>query len=382
MKTRGWFPLLGITIVTTAAAGFGGCWYGSRTTTTGARSTGDALEASHDPGNPVVPVVTVPIRLAVIADTVSAYGTVVAEAGDVRAVSVPFESRVLRVLVTPGQQIAIDTPVIQLEASPDAQLALQEATSAVEAAARDLKETEQRFADHLATNIDLFQAQRAARITDLKLESLIRRGVGQQHEVKARFDGIVSKVSVQDGQIVAAGGPLVELAATSRVEVRLNVDPSAAAMIKPGQSVRIRPLEGTLDDPIEGQVRFVSRRVDPVTRMVDLRVSLPPGARLMLDQFVTGEIVRKSARAMVVPRSAALPNEDGTYTIFTVKWKHAAAHIIRVGLRDKADVQVIGDGLNEGDAVIASGNYLVKDGMEVDVAPHPVDRTPSPEARP
>lgn len=373
MKTIGGLLLL---LVVAAAAAGGGYWYalhhGGDAKSEAKTESGESAAATQptEEDKPVVPVTTAPLARRTITETVTAYGTVAAQPGEVRALSVPFESRVVRVPAVPGQTIAPGAEVIQVEASPDALVSLQEAKVAVEAATRDLKQAEERFTAHLATNQELSTARQAVAIAQLKLDSLVQRGVGQPHHLKSDIAGIITKVDVQEGQIVPAGGPLVELAAQDRVEVRLGVDPADAAVLKPGQSVQLRRTDRPASEsaePIEGHVRLVEQRVDPTTRLVPVAVTLPANTHPLLDSFVTGQVVRASADALVVPRDAVLPDDDGAYVLYTLKDNHAAKHAVRLGLQDDQDVQVIADDLHEGDPVVVTGNYLLTDGMEVEI---------------
>jgi len=373
MTTKHWLMII---VIIAAIAALGGYWIG-------AHGEGDAghehnEEAATKPSEdekPVVPVVTAPLTVSRIAETVRAYGTVVAEAGDVHAVSVPFESRVARVLVTPGQHVSKGAALVKAEASPDTLVALQEAKNAVAATAADLKQAEQRFAEHLATNVDLSQARQAAQSAALKLASLLERHVGESLELNADFDGVVHKVDVQEGLIVPAGAPLVELAAGNRFEVRLNVDPADASILKPDAEVQLQPVGGRgADKPSVGKIRMVGERVDPSTRMVEVRVALPPDAKLMLESFVTATLNGPSVEGFVVPREAALPNDDGSYTLFTVRDHHAAAHAVKRGVEGNQLVQVIGEDLKAGDLVVVRGNYLLEDGSEVEVTAAPATR--------
>jgi RND family efflux transporter MFP subunit len=363
MKRIGQIILL---LVLLGVAGAGGYWYGRHHDADEKPEAAPTTQAAEEE-KPVVAVGTMSLKRGRIAETVVVYGTVVAQAGEVRAVSVPFESRVARVLVTPGEAVAAGTEVAEVEASPDALTALQEARSTLEAAQRDLKQTQERLADRLATKQELSQAQQAMAAAQLKLDSLVRRGIGQAHRLKAERAGIVSKVDVQEGQIVPAGGALVELASSERIEVRLGVEPSDAAWLKPGQAVRLSRVDRSAGEPIEGRVRMIEQRVDPATRLAAAIVSLPPDARLMLDSFVTGEFTSASADALVVPRDAALPDDDGKYVLYTVKDGHAVRHVVQIGLESGQEVQVIADDLKEGLPVVVMGNYLLSDGMAVEV---------------
>ena len=366
-STFGRLFLLIVVAIATAGAGF---WFGLHHNAAAGETRKDEAETTQpsEEDKPLVPVVTAPLAVQHITETIKAYGTVVAEAADVHAVSVPFESHVLRVLVTPGQQVAQGTPLVQLEASPDALISLQEAKNALGAAQNDLQQTQRRFEQHLGTNTELSQSQQAAQSAKLKLDSLTQRGVGEKHDLKADFAGIVFKGDVQEGQIVPAGAPLLELEAGNRIGVQLNVEPTDAQSLKPGAQVELTPVDGTdAAKPIAGTVRIVGQRVDPATRLVEVRVSLPPQTSLLLDSFVTGQIERSAADALVVPHNAALPNEDGTYSLFTVKDNHAVEHKVRIGLQNDKTSQVIADDLKPGDPVIITGNYLVKDGTQVEI---------------
>ena len=46
--------------------------------------------------------------------------------------------------------------------------------------------------------------------------------------------GVIAKVNVQDGQIVAAGSPLVEIVAESEIEVKLGLEPEDLSAAQDG----------------------------------------------------------------------------------------------------------------------------------------------------
>ncbi len=365
-------------------AAVGGYWSGAhREATVGHAADEESATQPSSDVKPVVPVVTAPLRVSRIAETVKAYGTVVAEAADVVAVSLPFESRVERVIVTPGQHVAKGAPLVKAGGSPDALVLLQEATNVVAATSADLKQVEQRFADHLATNFELSQARQAAQSAKLKLDSLVERHVGEHQEIAAEFDGVVSKVNVQDGQIVPAGTPLVELAAGNRIEVSLNVEPSLASVLKPATAVELQTIDNPdVDNPIMGKIRIIGQRVDPSTRLTEVRVTLRADARLLLDSFVTATLSGPEVEGLVVPRDAVLPNDEGSFTLFTVKDHHAAAHAVKRGIETDQLVQVIADDLKAGDPVVVGGNYLLEDGSEVEVTASTQPATHQTDAKP
>lgn len=346
-------------------AGVCGYWYGHRTTAPAqAQASGDA---STQPAEaPVAIVATVPIRRGLIEEQVIVYGTVVSQLGEVRAISVAFESRIGRVLVTPGQQVSVGTPLIAIEPSPATLLALQEARTAVDAAERDLKQVQQRYEQKLATNQELNAAQTALLSAQTKLNNLLKTGAATPQQLKSDTNGIVSKVDVQMGQIVAAGAPLVEIVAEDRIEVRLGIEPEDVPHLKVGHGVSLSLVNYGAADAVAGHVRLITQRVNPDTRLVDVFVALPPGAKLMLDGFVQGELTLRAAEGLIVPREAALP-DDGACAVFTIREGHAVKHVVHVGLENDQEVQIQGDDLHPGDPVVVVGNYELRDGMAVEV---------------
>lgn len=365
MKTLGW--LIALLICVGVAGGIGFVIGRHHSPDTSAKDNADeSASSSDDEPKPVVQVTVEPAKIGTLSHTITAYGTVIAQPAQVQIISAPFECRVVKTLVSPGEQVAAGAETIQIEASPDTLVALQEAKNAVTNAENDLAQVQERFKQHLATNTELGQSEQTAQAAKLKLDSLVQRGAGASQTYKARAAGIVSKVDVQDGQIAPAGAPLVELAPTTQIEVQLNVEPADAPALKPGIKVEIQPVSSATTQPtISGTIRLIGQRVDSSTRMVDVRVSIPPDTHLMLDNFVVGHMTVATAEGFIIPRDAALPNEDGTFSLFTVKDNHAVLHSVRVGVQQDQSVEVIAPDVRTGDPVVVSGNYLLKDGMEV-----------------
>jgi RND family efflux transporter MFP subunit len=353
-------------LILLALVGGAGFWIGHHTAGEKNEKEGESASTQESEDKPVVTVTVAPVRQDQISQTITAYGTVTADPAEVRILSVPFESRIGRVLVTPGQQVSADTEVIQLDASPDTQVAFQDAKNAFEAATRDLQQTEQRFADHLATNQELSQTQQALKSSKLKLSSLTERGVGSTQHLHPPMAGVVNKIDVQEGQIVSAGAPLMEIAAENRIQVKLGVEPEDAASLKPDQIVHLHRFEGSSDVAIEGKVRVIGKRVDPASRLVDVLITLPSDVHLILETFVSGEFERSSEDGLVVPRQALVPEEDGGFSVYTIKSAKAAKHAVKVAMEGKHEAQIACDEIKAGDLVATTGSYLLEDGMAVE----------------
>jgi len=288
---------------------------------------------------PVAQVQVAKVERKTITEKVIAYGSVVAQPGKTHSMSVAFETRVRHILVAPGQFVQENDPLTEVELSPAAQLQFQQAKNAAEAARKELKQTQDRFNLKLATNQDLSAAEKTARDAEAQLTTLQRAGAGGDNRIHADMAGVVAKVNVQDGQIVAPGSPLVEIVAENEIEVKLGVE----------------------------AVRLVTRRIDPTTRLVDVYVALPEGTKLLLDGYVRGELEHSEKDALVVPRAAVLPNQSRSYEVFTVANNRAVKRTVKVGLENQKEMQVIADDLHPGDLVVTVGNYELEEGMSVEI---------------
>ncbi|SRR5579862_1635765 len=314
----------------------------------------------------VAHVQVVPLERKTISEKIVRYGTVIAQPGRIHSVSIAFETRVRHILVAPGQFVRPGDPLLEMIPSAASQLQFQQALNASDAARKDLAQTQERFNLKLATNQEMGTARKNARDADLQLASLRKQGLGQDGLIRAEAAGLAAKVDVQDGQIVAAGGPLVEIVAEDEIEVKLGVEAEDLKSVRPGRPIALFPVDDAAAGTVEGTVRIVTGRVDPTTRLVDVYVSLPKGIKLLLDGYVRGEFTRSSPDVFVVPSAAILPGQGG-YGLFTVKENHAVSHAVQTGLENDRETEVAAPGLKEGDAVVVAGNYELEDGMSVEV---------------
>ena len=316
---------------------------------------------------PVPEVQVAKVERKTINEKVIVYGSVVAQPGKTHSVGVAFETRVRHILVAPGQFVHENDPLTEIELSPGAQVQFQQAKNAAEAARKELKQTQDRFNLKLATNQDLSAAEKTARDAEAQLTALQRAGAGGDNRIHSDLSGVIAKVDAQDGQIVPSGGPLVEIVAENEIEVKLGVEPEDLSAAQEGAPITIVPLNDPTANNVEGTIRLVTRRIDPTTRLVDVYVSLPAGTKLLLDQYVRGEIQRTEKDALVVPRPAVLPNESREFEVFTVANNRAVKHTVKIGAENPKEMQVMADDLHEGDPVVTVGNYELEDGMAVEI---------------
>ena len=369
MTVRRWIsPMLVLAVLAAIFAASGvGYWYGTRSM----KMTEAANQLPSVPeGPPHAKVRLVRLTRQHMEETLTAYGSVVAALGETRVVSEPFESRVVKVLVRPGQTIASADPLIEIEPSPDTLLQLNEARDNRDTAASELKLVQERLQLKLATRADLLQAQQQYQTAELRLKSLQKRGIDGAKTIRTEAKGMVSRVDVQEGQIVAAGAPFLAIIGQNQINVRLGIENEDLSNLRVGQPVRLVPVNATKSETVTGHIHLITWEVNPQTRLADVFVIPPPDARLLLDDYIEGKIQVAAEDVLALPRAAVLPKE-GRYVIYTVEKGHAKEHVVEVGMENDKQVQVIGSSLREGQEVVVEGNAELEDGMAIQVESGP-----------
>lgn len=250
---------------------------------------------------------TVPVIRKTINETITVYGRIIAQPGATRVVSLPFESIVQRVIVIAGQQVRVGDPLIEIAASPGAKLQLQQAKDGFSSAQSNLQQVKEQYKQRLATKTQMVAAEHGFNMAQSRLQELQHQTIGKPSTLKAQSNGIVTTISVLEGQVVPAGRPLVDMAMGDRIEVRLGVEAEDIPKIHPNDEVDLAPVHLDPGAPVKGHVRLISKQVNTQTELVDVLVSLPPKAPLTLREYVRGTLVTSSKNALVVPSGAVLP---------------------------------------------------------------------------
>ena len=360
MKSLSRGALITVVIICLAIGGYWAYESGSPKGKTASPASGNILTG------PVASVQVAAIKKEAISASITAFGDVVPAPGAVQVASVPYEIRVSRIMVSAGQKISRNDPLLEVEPSPDTLLQLEQAKNAYEISKQGLEHVRQLFDLKLATNTQVLKEQEAFRKASLQLESLRKMGVGGKRVIRSGASGLISYVNVQEGSIIADGKPLAGVIAQNRLEVRLGVEPDDARVLTAGQTVTLSYVNEPSQQKVAGKIRKISRAVNPSTRLVDVFVSLPRSAGFLLGEYIMGRIEKASSHGMAVPRSAVLPGGGG-HVLYTVRNGRAVKHIVQAGIENGNEVQVSGGGLKPGDEVVIIGNYELEDGMAVKV---------------
>jgi RND family efflux transporter MFP subunit len=184
--------------------------------------------------------------------------------------------------------------------------------------------------------------------------------------LKADKAGIVTGVSAEPGQVVAAGQAIINLADAGETEIALAVPEQDAARLQIGQWGQVTLWAGPRLS-VDGRVREIAGQADPASRTYAVRISVstPPQAmRLGMTATVALRIDQDST-PLVVPVTA-LTESSSNPTVFVVDQVNKVVRRTAVALSGAADDGVrVAAGLSAGDMVVTAGVQFLRDGMRV-----------------
>lgn len=312
--------------------------------------------------SPVALVKTVAMKQQQMTDVVSGYGSVSPDTRSLETVSLPRPGKIIRLLVSPGQTVKKGSPLLTFGTGADAELGYQQARQAVDFANSEATRIGQLFAQQLATRSQLAAADKALADAEASLRAQERIGAGRAlEEITAPFDSIVMSTQAAQGDRLAAGAPLLQLARAGGQRVLIGVEPDDARRVRPGMVVRIVPVFSG-EAKVSGRVAQVFGMINPQTQLVDVLVKVSAGG-LMPGTRVRAEIEVGAETAWVVPRSAVLQDADGAY-LFQVAQGKARRVKVQTGLERDGLIAVQG-AFDAAQAVVSLGNYELRDGMAV-----------------
>ena len=344
------------------------------------RGGGEKAAAKGDEGQLPTVTVIVPGRQDVAA-VISATGSLAAQRD--MPVGVPGEGgQVVRVLVEPGQWVGAGQTLAVIDRQVQTQEASQLAAQ-IDVARADLNLAQANLnrAQRLLprgfvsrADIDRLTATRDAAAARVRVASATlgatRARIGRL-DVRAPAAGLVLSRSVEAGQVVSAGSPpLFRIAAGGQMEVRARLPQTDLARLSVGVPAVVTPVGS--DQQYQGSVWQLSPIIDPQTRQGEARVLVPYNRELRPGGFASVQIRAGSTTAPLLPESAVLTDDAGSYVMIVGPNNTVQRRTVRVGSVTDRGV-VIAEGLSGTEQVVGSAGAFLNAGERVQP-----QRRPSP----
>ncbi len=175
----------------------------------------------------------------------------------------------------------------------------------------------------------------------------------------APMDGVVTAFNVRPGAYLEPATEAVTLADLSGVWVQVEVFAQQAALLRVGQDAEVRGLHAP-GKTWRGKVDYLYPGIDPVTRTLKARLRFDnPDEILKPDMYLEARIAAGKTRAtLAVPREAVISTGAGQRVIVALGEGRFAPRVVETGVESGERVEIL-SGLDEGETVVASGQFLI-----------------------
>ena len=294
--------------------------------------------------------------------TLMVYGTANFSPEQIQKITTQNEALVQKILVTRGQQVKNNDPLIQLSPTANANLNLKSAKIDVEFSKKEFNRLTNLRKQYLATNTEVQTAKQNLEKMQAVLHSLLSQQQNENEKViHADSDGTIISIDAQPGQIVPPGTVLLSFANQHNFQVRLGIENEDLTKIHIGQQVAIVPLDNRTISVVS-YIQYIAGQIDPNTGLIDAIVPLDNVLGLVPGSIVQGKIfLRPSVNLLVIPHSAVLYQNNKAYVFIDQNGK-AEQRWITIDEDDGQSVSIL-NGLKMGDKIITTGNYELENGI-------------------
>jgi membrane fusion protein (multidrug efflux system) len=210
------------------------------------------------------------------------------------------------------------------------------------------------------------------------------RALIDKKEIHAPFDGVAGIRTVNPGQMVKVGDPLVSLQTLDRVYVDFSMPQQQMADLKAGLPVKVTT-DAIPGRDFEGKLTAVNSSIDATTRNVTLQATLDnPDHALRSGMFARVKVLLPQKNpTLFIPATAVAYAPYGN-SVYVIEKKHdektkkdaliIRQQFVRTG-EARGDFVAVTEGLKAGDQIVSTGVFKLRNGLDVVVdntlAPNP-----------
>ena len=227
------------------------------------------------------------------------------------------------------------------------------------------------FAQKFVSGSALDQKQNAfnanrAKFDQAKAQLAVAQNQSAYAALQAPEDGVITAVSAEAGQVVAAGQPVMKLAREDEREVAISVPENRIDELARAKAIGVA-LAASPQKIYPARVREISPSVDPATRTFAVRVAvLAPDAALQWGMTATvGLIAAGPANAALLPLTSLYRQDDKPAVwIYDPATHKVALRPVTIG-QYREDGVIVTSGLASGDWVVTAGVHKLRPGQTV-----------------
>lgn len=305
-----------------------------------------------------------PVAKKEFAMRIEALGTL--EPNEVVDLTLNTADRVQSIYFDDGERVRKGKTLLSL--AQREQIALTEGAEATaEEARRQLERIERLIERKAVSQSELDEARRNLDAATAQLRAVQSRQ--KDRVLVAPFDGILGFRQVSVGTFIRPGDVVARLIDDSEMNLEFSVPSTFLRALRPGTKITART-DDLPDMVFDGEIATLDNAIDPVTRAVSVRATIPNPEQLLISgMFMEIVLTADPRQSLAVPEEAVQPVGPKTY-VFIVDESSGelAAKRVEVTLGALQDgYRELRSGLSEGDRVITEGVIRIRDGGAVKI---------------
>lgn len=281
---------------------------------------------------------------------------------------------VTRVLVEPGSWVGAGQVLATVDRSVQAQTAeslaaqVRVARADAQIAQTELDRSKQLVERGFVSQADIDRKTATrdaanARVSVAQAQLAETQARNRRLDIRAPAAGLVLTRAVEPGQVIGGGsGVLFRIAMGGQMEMRAQLSEADLASVRAGVPAEVVPVGDTR--VFKGQVWQVSPIIDPQTRQGIARIALNYNPALRPGGFASARIGAGASTAPLLPESAVLSDDKGSYVYVIDAQDKAVRRDVKVAeVSDEG--ALIASGLMGNERVVASAGAFLNPGQQV-----------------
>jgi multidrug efflux pump subunit AcrA (membrane-fusion protein) len=185
--------------------------------------------------------------------------------------------------------------------------------------------------------------------------------------IRSPIAGIIAVKNMEGGEMVKEDSVISTVMDISTVFISMNLNEKDITKVRTGQKVSFSVDAISSDKPFAGNIDTVSPVLDTKTRSVEVKALVPNSNSALLPGMFARAVIDtgKSAKGILLPKSAVITHEDGRSEIYTVKNGIVVKENVVTGSEYGEEIQIV-EGIKDGDRVVVSGLNSVYQGMKLE----------------
>jgi len=258
------------------------------------------------------------------------------------------------------------------DARQSATSAVRNAESQLAVARREVERTEKLVKAGAIAERDLDLAQSNVTAVEAQVADAKSRLASAERQlgdavIRAPIAGIVSKKSVNVGDVVSPGTELFTVIDPSSMRLEATVPSEDLSQLRLGAPVEF--MVRGYDQTFAGKIERIAPQADSTTRQVPIFVAIPNvGGRLVAGLFAEGRVVAQSASGLIVPVNAVNVTTQTPWVLRVNNGKTERANVT-LGLRDPRTERVlVASGLSADDTLLRGASQGITPGTSVQLS--------------